>query len=140
MNKMNLLLIDDDEDDRELFEYALRSVTPVVEFSFATCGRSAINKLKEATTVPDVIFLDMNMPGMDGCECLAAMRQLPHLKQVPMVVYSSRSSNEYEQRALALQANHFLVKPYRTDELTGVLNELLTGKQLPFLLQPMATK
>lgn len=140
MNKLKLFLVDDDDDDRELFEYALKDVQHTVEFTFASGGRAALQKIQAYNLQPDFVFLDMNMPGMNGCECLQAMRKLPNLQHVPVIIYSSHNSAEYEQQARQLKANHFLVKPYRSAELTAVLNELLSGQKLPFLIRAMAGK
>lgn len=135
MNSVELFLVDDDEDDRELFQYALRAISFNVNFTYATSGPRALQQLQQLSTPPDYIFLDMHMPGMNGCECLAAIRKIPAFKTVPVIIYSANSMQEYEQLAQQLQARHYMVKPYRSSDLTRVLEDLLAARPLPFVLQ-----
>lgn len=134
MNNVRVYLIDDKEDDRDIFCYALKAVDPAIQFDYAVSGRDGLNRLKQMPTLPHFIFIDLNMPGMTGLECLEAIKKVPRLKDVPVVIYSGVSNRKYEVRAKELQAAHYLVKPFVTEELTAVLKELLSMQGLPFLL------
>jgi len=68
MNK--IFLIDDDEDDLFFFKDALELIYPTLRCDTATNGKTAIDKLKVSSSLPDLIFLDLNMPVMDGFEFL----------------------------------------------------------------------
>lgn len=136
MQTIKVFLIDDDEDARELFQYALKFLPTRIDFSYATRGRDALLKLQYMQQPPNYIFLDLFMPGMSGMECLEAIKSNPALQHIPVIICTTRLYPEYEQQAQSLQANHFLIKPYHSAELTEVLTALLSNAQLPFLLQP----
>ncbi len=74
MNK--IFLIDDDEDDQLMFKEVIESINPTLHCETATNGKIALNKLKVGTALPHIIFLDLNMPVMNGFDFLAASRQL----------------------------------------------------------------
>src|ERR1700758_2081341 len=82
-------LVDDDADDREIFTMAARCIRKT-ECITAKNGEEALEFLKKNEEfVPDFIFLDLNMPKVDGKECLVEMRKIERLKQVPIYIYST---------------------------------------------------
>src|SRR5687768_10844686 len=84
-------LIDDDEDDRELFQIALSDLTYQTELKCSDSGKAAIKLLKNKDIEPDFIFLDLNMPQMDGKECLHELKKDPLTADIPVVIYSTSS-------------------------------------------------
>jgi CheY-like chemotaxis protein len=72
---MLVLLIDDDRDDFEIFSEALRKFDPEVKCEHSIDGEAAIGLLNSMTYLPDYIFLDINMPRMDGKECLSKIKK-----------------------------------------------------------------
>lgn len=134
MKSIKVYLIDDKEDDRELFCYALKAVPQPTQFDCAVSGPDALEQLTDMDMLPDYIFLDLNMPGMTGLECLEAMRQMPHLTDTPIIVYSGVSNRIHEQRAKALGASHYLIKPFSSEELTGMLANLLGQNEMAFVV------
>lgn len=127
-------LIDDDEDDREIFAIALESAGSDYQCIAVGNGREAIEKLSGAGFIPDYIFIDLNMPYMSGSECLESIRRLPHLAGIPVVVYTTSSHHKDLEETRSLGASHYLVKPPSISSLTEALKGILTGQQLPFLL------
>ena len=119
---LTCFLIDDDIEDQEIFEIALNEVDLDVKLVATTDGQRALNLLMEDTDLkPDIIFLDLNMPGMDGKECLIKMRKLSHLETVPIIIYTtSRAPYELEDR-LQLDGTHFFSKPNTITELSSGL-------------------
>lgn len=88
---VNILLIDDDKEDRDLFQQALEAVSPgSVLQRFDTCREAVEEFKKENALLPGIIFMDLSMPRLDGYDCLALIKQIPALKDVPIVVLSSR--------------------------------------------------
>ena len=119
------LLIDDDADDREIFSLALSEADPEVECVMAGSGFDALEKLKPAAFVPDFIFLDLNMPGMTGRECLKEIRRMDRLDNTPVIVYSTSSVSRDVQETRKMGANDYISKPTSISELTALLASCL---------------
>jgi len=83
--------------------------------------RLAFIYMKE--TIPDIIFLDINMPGVDGFEILAYLRRFPQFDQVPVVFVSSEDQPETIAKANSTDALLFLVKPPSIDQIEDVLKK-----------------
>ena len=105
---MKILLIDDDVDDQEIFVLALKSLYKSVDILTAQDGMEALEILK--IFVPDCIFLDLNMPRMGGKECLAEMRKLPPLKNLPIVIYTTSSLDSDKRETKKLGASDYITK------------------------------
>lgn len=86
---MDCYLIDDDSDDRDFFEIALEELDEKICLKTANNGIEALEFLKEANYTPDVIFMDINMPRMDGWECLAEIKKIEKLQSVPVIIYTT---------------------------------------------------
>lgn len=118
------ILIDDDTDDQEIFQYALQQINGEIECVVFSNGKTAIADLKKATNLPDYIFLDLNMPSMDGRQCLEAIRQLPQLKEVPVIMYSTSSDPRDKQETLQMGARDYIEKqpslPLLVEKLSGL--------------------
>ena len=86
MNK-RILVVDDDNDDRELFSEALASVDPVIVCDQATDGAEALKRLStREIDKPDIIFLDINMPVMNGWQFLSKLKSEDQYKNIPVIV------------------------------------------------------
>lgn len=110
--KNECFLIDDDLDDQELFVMALQEVDKEMACTIANDGIEALQKLKnDASFVPDYIFLDVNMPKMNGLQCLAEIKKLSHLKDVEVIMFSTSSDKNIVQKSKELGATDFQVKP-----------------------------
>lgn len=119
-------LIDNDEDDREIFCMALQEAAPDFECITASSGIEAIESFsRDESFIPHCIFIDMNMPMMDGIECLQELKRLQHLQQVPVFMYSTSSDPKSVQRVNDLGAADFLVKPISYSGLVDMLTLLL---------------
>ena len=92
-----LSLIDDDQDDREIFREALHECDPDIEFLFASDGVEALNILDSLKDMPDVIFVDNYMPRMSGVECLKALRLKTKTRTILTVIYSISDNSEKEK-------------------------------------------
>jgi CheY-like chemotaxis protein len=119
-------LIDDDPDDQELFLMALKQVDKNMNCHIANSGIEALKQLRDANHfVPDFIFLDINMPKMNGLECLAEIKKLDHLGQSQILMFSTSSDVKIIEATRALGADHFLVKPPSMDLLVESLAKVL---------------
>jgi CheY-like chemotaxis protein len=106
------LLIDDDQDDQEIFSMALEDINSDIQCVMASNGIAALEKLKaKKPLIPDYIFIDMNMPRMNGMECLQEIQKLDHLRDVDVFMYSTSSDETMIEKSKALGAKDFIVKP-----------------------------
>jgi CheY-like chemotaxis protein len=124
--KKHIFLVDDDEDDVAGFLAALNEVDGSCKCTWAKSGDLAIKQLLYLT--PDIVFLDINMPGMNGLECLAEIKQLPHLQTVPVVLHSSGLTASYKKRGMELGASAYLEKPDTGPALGELLSRFISGE------------
>ncbi len=117
------LLVDDDPDDQEVFLTALSDVSATALCLVAPDGDRALELLHNEETIPDYIFLDLNMPRMNGFEFLAAMKKSRILKDIPVIVYSTTSQISQIEKAKKLGAAEFFSKTYKYDELCTLLRK-----------------
>lgn len=118
----NFLLVDDDADDASLFEEALRVAGRDLHYSCAVNGRDAMRKLEGGEiTRPDIIFLDINMPIVNGWELLAYLKKEEAYKNIPVVIYTTSSHKREIEMAKNSGASSFLVKPTDFGALTDIL-------------------
>ena len=128
MAYQNILLIDDDADDQEIFMTALKSVSTEVGFHSYQNAAEALTKLATKEVTPDIIFLDLNMPVMNGGEFLFAIKKHHNLKDIPVVVLSTSSHPETIGQTMALGAQQFITKPDRFSDLVQILNSFISNQ------------
>lgn len=115
-------LADDDEDDRMLFQEALAEVDKEIRCIMVRNGREALDVLQnEMLLLPDYIFLDLNMPMLNGLQCLAELKQIELLRHIPVIMYSTSSDKDSREESKRLGAVDFFVKP---SNFTGLKNYL----------------
>lgn len=125
--KLTCLLVDDDEDDREIFMIALKDLSPDIDCHLACDGVDALDKLRKLPTLPDFIFIDLNMPRMNGKECISEIKKDGRLLAIPVVIYSTSSSLRDQQDARRLGALHFFTKPSSIHALSTTLKDIFVG-------------
>jgi chemosensory pili system protein ChpA (sensor histidine kinase/response regulator) len=94
-----------------------------MEVLTAKDGVDAVEKMAER--VPDLVLLDIEMPRMDGYEVAQNMRSDPRLKDVPIIMITSRTGDKHRQRAMDIGVNRYLGKPYQENELMRNVFEML---------------
>ena len=95
---MTVLCIDDDVEDLEMFKEAVHSINPRVGCLLARDADNAVKFLSDAVILPDYIFLDINMPGMDGIQLLKHLRTYKEFGHIPVVMYSTTiTHNDYSE-------------------------------------------
>lgn len=119
------LFIDDDADDQEFFCDAAASIDPQIECVFADNGIEAILKLSDNAFTPDFIFIDMNMPQMNGRETLSEIRKMDRLNKTAVYIYSTAAAPRTTEEILALGATDFLIKPSSVKGLQEMLEKIL---------------
>lgn len=114
-------MIDDDVDDQEIFALALTQVTDQFHCEVANNGYEALQILTKETNLPHYIFLDLNMPKMNGKECLKELKKIDRLRHIPVIIYSTSSSLLDVADAHSLGACDFITKPFSIKDLTDTL-------------------
>ena len=119
-------LADDDADDAELFAEALAAVNPSISCDYAPNGRALLEKIgNQKAELPDIIFLDINMPEMNGWDSLTELKRHSSLRHIPVVMYSTSSTYRDMQAAKKLGANFFCTKPDSFRQLKSFLENLI---------------
>ena len=126
MNYRNVLLIDDDEDDHEIFLSAVKVMERQVNCTLSYDATEALAKLLSKEIVPDVIFLDLNMPVMSGQQFLVEIKKNAALKDIPVIIFSTSSHFNTIQQMKELGAQQFITKPDKYEDLVNILKPILS--------------
>jgi len=124
---MKIFLADDDEDDRMFFVDALKEIPTSTDITEFTNGVELMDRLLTDDKLPDVIFLDLKMPLMDGFECLADIRDVDKLTKIPVVIYSTSFHKEEVTRLQETGATRYLKKPSSYNQLKTLLHNCLNN-------------
>ena len=119
----HVVLADDDKDHGFLFRMVLKQVDPSKTVSIVKDGAELMDFLKKK--VPDLLFLDLNMPCKNGLECLTEIRQDLQLKDLPIVVYSSSTPMTDIQKSYLHEADLYMVKPFNSFHLRNALESII---------------
>ena len=125
MKYSNILLIDDDADDQEFFANALKIVSETAVFNGFERALEALGKLESKEIEPEVIFLDWNMPLMNGQEFLEAIKQMEELKNIPVIILSTSSHYKTVTLSRELGAADFITKPTNFGDLVEILGSFV---------------
>lgn len=125
MRFKNLLLIDDDEDDQELFIEAAKEVSQDINITVLPDAATALEKLSNKSVAADVIFSDLNMPRMNGQQFLLEIKRRPALKDIPVIIFSTSSHSHTIQLVKDFGAHDFITKPGLFNELVTTLKRIL---------------
>ena len=94
-------------------------------------GIDALSQLQDA--VPDVMLLDIEMPRMDGFELASHMRRDDRLKDIPIVMITSRTGDKHRERAAEIGIDEYMGKPYKENDLLqtilGIANKKMKGRK-----------
>jgi len=122
---MNIFIADDDQDDRTLFADALSEYPLYTQVTAVNDGVQLMAELYSGNPLPDVIFLDLKMPMMDGFECLSDIRDVDSFQNIPVIIYSTSFLAEDIIRLREMGATLYLQKPSSYDDLKRVLHGCL---------------
>ena len=126
VRSLSIILTDDDEDDCEIFEEAIEEIDDKVQIDTLQHGKALMDYLVDTLNeLPDILFLDINMPYKNGYECLEEIRDNPRLKSLCVIIYSTSDSPRDIKKAYDLGADAFIQKPSRYEDLKNVLQKVL---------------
>ena len=120
---LHILHIDDDDDDRFFLMRAVRATALPILVTNAQSGAEALDRLRAATALPDMLLLDIRMPAMNGFDVLERLRQTIHA-HVPVIMYSNSDQPSDVERARALGAHAYCVKPSGLEHLVQFVRKL----------------
>ena len=121
-----ILLVEDDPDDQQFFSEALTRIHPSINCKIAKDGEEALARI-ESPPPYEIVFLDLNMPKIDGFECLKRLKAHDKYKEIPVVIVSTTSRAEDMKRCKELGAASFLTKPNSLEMLFHELNGILSN-------------
>lgn len=122
---IGVLLADDDPDDRFLFEDALKEIRLRVNLEMVKDGEELMNYLLNAAVIlPEILFLDLNMPFKNGVRCLEEIRGSSLLRGIFVIIYSTTASQREIDEVFEKGANLFVKKPNSFTELKDILAEI----------------
>jgi CheY-like chemotaxis protein len=128
-NRHTILIVDDDTDDREIMRDAFTTIPENNhEYVFIENGDKLIEYLEQcdATTLPSLIILDLNMPGKDGREALKEIKAHEEFRIVPVIVFTTSSSQRDKLTSYILGANCFITKPDTFNKLVEFAGSVTT--------------
>lgn len=120
----HILFSDDDTDDALLFTQAADLLTSPILLSFAEDGEQLMKYL-DKEVLPDMIFLDLNMPVKNGFECLKEIRSDKNLDHLPVIVYTTSDSTTDIKACYELRANLYVVKPTSFESIIKTLKKII---------------
>lgn len=129
MNKeyTHIILADDDEDDRMFFTDAFEELKMATKIQTFENGVELMNHLNdEEAVLPEIIFLDLNMPKKNGMECLHEIKANQRFKEIAIAIYSTSSSEEHVEDTFVNGANIYIKKPSDFNALKKVLQDVIT--------------
>lgn len=127
-NRLNCLLVDDDLDDQEIFIMVTKSINENINCITANDGAEALLFLNDhSQIIPDYIFLDVNMPKINGVECLKKIKNIERVKDCKIFMYSTTSENYIVTETKKLGVTEFIIKPALTAELKIILSTIFNN-------------
>ncbi len=124
-NKINILLADDDNEDRELFAEALEESGLDYNLKTFENGKQLVDYLNDPEEIPNLLFLDLNMPLLSGLESLKIIRANTALDKMPVAIYSTSSSENDKNSTFESGANIYISKPSDFSQLKKMLKQVV---------------
>jgi CheY-like chemotaxis protein len=121
----SILCVDDDDDDASLLEAAVNHLDHGISFIKCYDGRDALELLANSTSKPDLILLDVNMPLLNGFDCLREIRKTPGVKDIPVFMLSTSASPKDVATALEIGARKFLTKPNTYRQICEIMRDII---------------
>jgi CheY-like chemotaxis protein len=125
LHTRHILLADDDRDDVLLFRDVLTDLPVPVKLTAVHDGEGLIRLLKKLQRIPDLLFLDLNMPLKNGLSCLAEIKQAERLRQIPVVIFSTAYELPIINQLYAIGAHYYIRKPNGFAALKNVIEHAL---------------
>lgn len=127
------MIVEDEPTDALLLLKALQSHLADARIEHASTGAAALNYLtgceeyanRHAGQLPQLILMDLKLPGISGFELLARVKSIDNLKEIPVVILTSSNESKDVRRAFATGANSYLVKPNSFSDLSALARNIV---------------
>jgi len=123
---MNIVLVDDDKDDQMIFKKALQDLQTDAALQVFSDGCEVLGHLEACEKLPDILFLDLNMPKVGGLDVLKKIRNSTHLKSLTVAIYSTSAAEKDVEDTFLAGANVYIAKPTSMDKLREALSRVLS--------------
>lgn len=131
---MHILMADDDKDDFFILKEAAEKAGEPLQISYVANWLELWRFFLK--TVPDILFLDINMPVKNGIECLQLLRKERKYDGIPILIYSTSVSKSDIDKAYRHGANYFIVKPSTIEDITNMIKRLTSMSKETLLTVP----
>lgn len=111
MTDLTIFYTDDDEDDLSIFADAIDSIQKKIKLQTYTGGEKLLNAIYNPPPTPNVVFLDLNMPGKNGFDVLTELKNSQEKNNIPVIIFSTSNEPGIIEKCRNLGANYFITKP-----------------------------
>lgn len=120
-----VLLADDDPDDRDLFSSIIKKISQDITIQQVENGTKLMKFLQNTDHLPDILFLDLNMPNMDGFECLHLIKTDDNFKEIPVVIFTTSDYFKDVEKTYKSGGDFYIQKPNSYKDLFQIFKEQL---------------
>lgn len=136
-DQFHILLADDDLDDCFFFEEALEEFPLSIRLSIVQNGEKLMQQLhNKSENLPDLLFLDLNMPLKNGFECLGEIKQNDKLKHLPVIIISTSFVNDVVNLLYKKGAQFYIRKPAEFSQLKQAIHQVISKTVKQTISQP----
>ena len=122
---MLIVNVDNDKDDRELFNIAVGRVDPNISCKLLTSCADLFDFLKTTVTLPDLVFMDINMPKINGYQCVQRIRSQNKFEHLKIIIHSTAFNPDGQKKFEDLRLE-FLIKPLRLSDLVQSIKQIVS--------------
>lgn len=125
-----ILIVDDEPNNRILLQEILEDFEERgVRLLYAENGAEALDIIRTETEKPDLVFLDVMLPEMDGFDVCRAIKYKPDLEDIFVALLTAKSQDADKKRALEVKADRYITKPFKSKVIVDVVNTALNKRQ-----------
>lgn len=125
MANLTIFYTDDDEDDLSIFTDAVELVSKDIQLLTYNGGQKLLNAIKNPSPKPNVVFLDLNMPGKNGFDVLIELQNAEIVNTIPIIIFSTSNDPFIIEKCRALGANYFVTKPVLMEDMIKIIKHAI---------------
>lgn len=125
---MLILYAEDDREDADVFREVVESLNSKIICLTVNDGTEVFTFLQDAVTLPDLIFMDVNMPLMNGKDCLVKLKSNKEFKSIPVFIYTTSKLPRDIEEFKKLGAAEYLIKPSSFSEMSKMLSNVIGNR------------